>query len=511
MGGYHLAADPKNDNAVLRLRKIKRRDKKPFAVMMRDVETVRKYCNLNEVEEKTLRADARPIALLKPKESGISKFVSEESDRLGVFLPYTGYQHLILQKIDAMVLTSANLSDSPIIIADEEAKKIPCDGILSHNRKITTPLDDSVVSVIDNDPVIFRRARGYVPLTVRAEAEDGIFAAGSDLKASFGFSKGKNLYLSQYLGDLENQGNATRYEREIRRMGDLFEFLPKRVVCDLHPGFHSVRIAEKMGLPTTKIQHHFAHTLAVMAEYSLSHAIGISFDGTGYGCDGAIWGSEFIYADRYGFKRIGHLKEWEMPGGDDFAKDAKKCAIALTLPYGNLLNDPRFDIIRAALHNKINTVRTTSAGRLFDGVSAMLGICDENTYEGRCGEALCRIAESTDTAADIRLGFETFGDKFQINPAPFFERVIAKDEKASLARGFHVSLANAIVEGANFAREITGEKTVCLSGGVFQNRLLLSLAKTGLERAGFKVYYGRKYPLGDGSIALGQLYFKGKK
>ncbi|MBR5479127.1 MAG: carbamoyltransferase HypF [Clostridia bacterium] len=511
VGGYHLAADPSNDAAISRLREIKRRDKKPFAVMMRDMETIRKYCHITDAEEKTLKSNARPIVLLKPKKSCISPFVAQESDRLGVFLPYTGYQHLILQKIEAIVLTSANLSDNPIIIEDEDAKKIPCDGVLHHNREIVTPLDDSVIAIVDDEPVIFRRARGYVPLTIRADAEDGIFAAGSDLKASFGFSKGGNLYLSQYLGDLENSGNAKRYESEIKRMGDLFEVRPKRVVCDLHPGFHSSKIAEEMGLPTVKIQHHFAHTLAVMAEFSLDSAIGISFDGTGYGTDGAIWGSEFIYADRYGFKRIGHLKEWEMLGGDDFAKDAKKCAISLLLPYGNVLSDSRFDIIRAALHNKINTVRTTSAGRLFDGVAAMLGICEENTYEGRCGEALCRVAESDCDAADIRLPLEILEDEFEIDPTPFFERVIKNEEKKSFARAFHISLANAIVDGAVFVREKTSENNVCLSGGVFQNRLLLSLAKEGLKRAGFNVYHNKKYPLGDGSIALGQLYFKERK
>ena len=511
VGGYHLAANPFDNSAILRLREIKKRDKKPFAVMMRDIEAVKKYCEVTEREEKELLSFSRPIVLLTPKNSNISKEVSCESDKLGVFLPYTGYQHMILEKTEAVVLTSANLSDNPIIIDDFEAKNIPCDGILWHNRKIITPLDDSVVAVVDEEPVIYRRARGYVPLAHPADVENTVFAAGGDLKATFGFSKKGNLYLSQYLGDLENPGNIKRYKAEIVRMSELFGIKPTRAVCDLHPGYFSTKLAEEMGIPLTKIQHHYAHTLSVMAEYNLDTAIGISFDGTGYGMDGAIWGSEFMYATRYDFKRFGHIKEWETPGGNDFAKDSKKCAVSLLLPFGNVLNDTRFDIIRAAVHNKINTVRTTSAGRLFDAVCATLGIADENTYEGRCGEALCRVAESTNLYEKIDMPLINKCDKFEIETEGLFEKLIAGGDKAELSRGFHIALAKSIVCGAEKIREQTGENKVCLSGGVFQNRLLLSLAKAGLKNAGFEVYYNKKYPIGDGGLALGQLYFKEKE
>lgn len=510
VGGYHLAANPFDDEAVKRLREIKKRDKKPFAVMMRDMDTVRKYCKVCDAEEKELLSLPRPIVLTTPKESNISEFVSCESDKLGVFLPYTGYQHIILEEIEALVLTSANLSDQPIIIDDEEAKTISCDGILWHNRKIITPLDDSVVSVVDEEPIIYRRARGYVPLTHRAKVEDCVFAAGGDLKACFGLSKKGNLYLSQYLGDLENSGNIERYKTEINRMSTLFEITPRRAVCDLHPGYFSTKFAEQTGLPLTKIQHHYAHTLSVMAEFNLDTAIGISFDGTGYGTDGAIWGSEFMYATRYGYERYGHIEEWEALGGDDFAKDAKKCAISALLPYGNVLNDTRFDIIRAAIHNKINVVRTTSAGRLFDAVSATLGIADYNIYEGRCAEALMRAAESTKNAVNIEMPLEDGDRQFAIRTDKLWERLIAGGDKVALARGFHIALAGVIVNGAEKIRTQTGENKVCLSGGVFQNRLLLSLAKEGLKDAGFEVYHNKKYPIGDGGLALGQLYFKEK-
>jgi len=511
VGGYQIAANPLSDEAVVRLREIKKRDKKPFAVMMRDIDTVRKYCKVSEEEEKQLLSQPRPIVLLTPEKSDISKYVSCESDKLGVFLPYTGYQHMILEQVEVIVLTSANLSNDPIIIDDDEAKKIPCDGILWHNRKIIAPLDDSVVAVVDEEPVIFRRARGYVPLIHRADTEDMVFAAGGDLKASFGLSRDGNLYLSQYLGDLENPRNIKRYKSEIERMGNLFDIKPTRAVCDLHPGYFSTKIAEQMELPLTKIQHHYAHTLAVMAEWNLNSAIGISFDGTGYGQDGAIWGSEFMHATRYGFKRLGHIKEWEMIGSDDFARDAKKCAVASLLPYGNVLNDTRFDIIRAAIHNKINTVRTTSAGRLFDAVCATLDIADKNIYEGRCGEALCRMAENTNLYANIEMPLRDKGNGFEIRTDKLWERLISGGNKAELARGFHIALAKAIVSGAGKIREETSENRICLSGGVFQNRLLLSLVKAMLKETGFEVYYNKRYPIGDGGLALGQLYFKEKR
>ncbi len=513
VGGYHLAANPFSDNAVKKLREIKKRDKKPFAVMMKDLETAKKYCKISEEEENQLISLPRPIVLLEPKDSDISLLVAGESDKLGIFLPYTGYQHLILQKIEAIVLTSANITDEPIIIEDEKAKKIPCDGVLWHNRRIITPMDDSVVAVVDKNPIIFRRARGYVPNTIQAEVEGQVFAAGGDLKSSFGLSRGTNLYLSQYLGDLENRGNFERYKSEIARMKSLFEIEPSRAVCDLHPGYYSTKLAEGMGLPFVKVQHHFAHTLSVMAENNLDRAIGISFDGTGYGTDGAIWGGEIICAERCGFTRLGHLQEFEMLGGNDFAKDAKKCAVSALLSAGydkNLLGDPRFDIIRAALHNKINVVRTTSVGRLFDAVCATLGIADENVFEGRCGEALCRNAESASGNEAIPMPIKDTANGFMISTDTLWETLISGGETGDLARGFHIGLAEAVVQSAKRAREMCGEDKVCLSGGVFQNTLLLSLATKKLYDAGFKVYFNRLYPLGDGNIALGQLYFKEK-
>lgn len=511
VGGYHLAALPTSDLALLRLRELKVRPDKPLAVMFRDMEAVRTCCFVSEAEEALLTAPARPIVLLRRKKSEISPLVYRSSDALGAFLPYTGYQHLILDELGSLVLTSANRSGEPMVISDAAAREIPCDGVLWHEREIVTPLDDSVAAVCAGDTLLYRRARGYVPLPIRSEGvSEQVFAAGGDLKAAFGFSKGGNLYLSQYMGDLERPQNLARWKSEMMRMERLFAVSPSRAVCDLHPGYYSAQVCDTLGLPVKRLQHHFAHTLSVMAEFSLDRVIGISFDGTGYGTDGSVWGGEFLLCDRHDFRRLGHLAAFTMLGGDDAARDAKKCAVAALLSAGieeNVLQDARHPIIAAALRQGVHTVKTTSAGRLFDTVSALLGLCMENRFEGACGEAVERAARCAAHAVPIPLPLHDMGERFVIETDALFSALLSKKDPPAKARGFHIGLAQAICDGAVWARDRFGENTVALSGGVFQNRLLLELATEKLENAGFSVLWNHAVPPGDGGLALGQLYW----
>lgn len=511
VGGYHFAARPDCDAAISRLRALKARPDKPLAVMFRDMEAVRACCFVSEAEEALLTAAARPIVLLRRRRSAISPLVYGASDSLGAFLPYTGYQHLILDELGSLVLTSANRSGEPMVISDAAAQKIPCDGVLWHEREIVTPLDDSVAAVCAGDALLYRRARGYVPLPIRAErVSEQVFAAGGDLKAALGFSKGGNLYLSQYLGDLERAENLARWKRERVRMERLFAVSPRRAVCDLHPGYYSAQVCGTLGLPVKRLQHHFAHTLSVMAEFSQERAIGVSFDGTGYGTDGSVWGGEFLLCDRHDFRRLGHLSAFTMLGGDDAARDAKKCAAAALLSAGieeNVLQDARHPVIAAALRQGVNTVKTTSAGRLFDVVSALLGLCMENRFEGACGEAVERAARCAVSAAPIPLPLHDLGERFVIRTDALFDALLSGRDAAELALGFHVGLAQAVCDSAMWARARFGENTVALSGGVFQNRLLLELAVSKLKDAGFSVLWNRAVPLNDGGLALGQLYW----
>ena len=517
MGGYNLICDPHNDEAVAKLRQIKKREQKPFAIMFRNIEQVREYCYTTEAEEKLLASSARPILLLEHRPSESAEI--NKSRFIGSFLPSMGAQYLLLDRISPLIVTSANLSSMPIIKDDEEMaamleREPLISGVVSNERRIQVRVDDSVARVIDGQPQMIRRSKGYapVPLYVGTKEKLQILAAGSQLKNSFALTKGPFVYVSQFFGDMDSMENQAVYEENVDRMAELFRIKPEMVVCDMHPLYYTTEfakkyaaahgIAENAALPVLQVQHHHAHVASVMAEHDLQGpVIGVSFDGTGYGTDGAIWGGEFLLCEGGRFEREDHLRYVKMLGGDSSMKEGWKSAVSYMYAWENGYDEDgegialdisdimdfaknRKDrkwqgepLARAALKAGINTITSSSMGRLFDGVAAMLGIKDHNDYEGQCAIML------EDAAA--------FPEKGEAN---------------RLALEFHHRVARMILDTCLKIRKNTGADQVALTGGVFQNKILMEESLALLRENGFKPYYNISVSPNDGGIALGQAY-----
>lgn len=482
IGGYHLACRADCENAVKKIREIKGREQKPFAVMFKNINEINEFCEVSEKEKELLISSARPIVLLKKKKE-FAPSVCKKSDLIGAFLPCNPIQLLILKEISPLVMTSANITSQPIITNDEEIKAL---GVctLSHNREIKTPLDDSVLRVLENKAHFIRRSRGYVPLPIalKLSANKDILCTGGDLKASFCLVHGNKAYMSQYFGDLENPDCMMAYTQSIERMKRLHGIEPKAVVSDMHPGYFSSNLFNS----DYKIQHHEAHCASVIAEHGISErTLCFAFDGTGFGYDGAVWGSEGFLFDGKHFERVFHLDYVKMLASDDVSKDASlllKCI---------LRSD---ETVNKALDLNINTVLSSSMGRLFDAVSAALGICDYNSYEGECAEALERAAKS----AEKEFVFKSSTSMQEI----VLQAVNANAPANEVALGFHRMIARLILSQA----KKHSVKQVVLSGGVFANSLLLSESEKLLTESGISVYTNEKVPCNDGGIALGQAY-----
>lgn len=512
MGGYNLMCDPLNDEAVAKLRQIKKREQKPFAVMFRSMEQIKEYCYVSEVEEKLLTSSARPILLLEHKRSD-SKEINK-SRFIGAFLPSMGAQYMLLDQISPLIVTSANLSGMPIIKDDEKMQAVYdgeplIKGIISNERRIQVRVDDSVVRVIDGQPQMIRRSKGYVPvpLYVNTKGSGQILATGGQLKNSFALTKGPFVYMSQFFGDMDSVENQAIYKENVERMESLFRIKPEMVVCDMHPLYYTGGYAKTMGLPVMQVQHHHAHVASVMAEHDLQgKVIGVSFDGTGYGEDGAIWGGEFFICEGSKCRRMDHLRYVKMLGGDSSMKEGWKSAVSYMYAWENGYMDEgegialdlsdimdfamkRQDrcwqgesLARKALQAGINTITSSSMGRLFDGVAALLGIKDYNDYEGQCAIML------EDAAA-----------------AP------EKCEANMLAREFHHKVADMILKTCVKIRRETGAVQVALTGGVFQNKILMEESLVLLREHGFEPYYNISVSPNDGGIALGQAYVAMKR
>ena len=568
IGGFHLCCNATSEEAVQRLRKLKRRPVKPFAVMAQDLETVKEVCQVSEEQEKILTGHQKPILLLdklinqpnkQETEGKLCESIAPGNPKVGVMLPYAPVQLLLFHYDDGiempklLVMTSGNTSGAPICRDDHEAVEelsYLCDCILSHDRKIRIRADDSVMDFYKGEPYMIRRSRGYAPLPfmVSTPWKGQVIAAGGELKNTFCIGVDNRFYPSPYVGDLEDLRTVKALKETIGRLETLLEVQPEVVVCDLHPKYNSTVVAEELGLPVLKVQHHYAHILSCMAENDCEEkVIGVSFDGTGYGTDGTIWGGEILMADHQGFTRIGSIEPFVQVGGDVSAKEGWRIAVSLiwqntgnmektldTVQKLGLCTEQEAKVLVTMAQRKLNAVTSTSAGRLFDGVSAILGIRRASTFEGEASTALefaaeaWRAQEIQKKNVDIRVkslkmwmtekkdipenpgtsASSTEERKFVLNTgdivAHLVQEKLAGEDSGKLAYEFHRALAEQILAACEAAEQETGIKKVALSGGVFQNRLLLELVDDGLAERGFEVLKHSLIPPNDGGIALGQ-------
>ena len=566
IGGFHLCCDAGSEAAVQRLRQLKARPMKPFAVMMRDLEVVGRECRLEPEMEPLLTGPQKPIILIPRRHDSaesaeldsniqeeiktnsqirhrlrIAASVAPDNPNLGVMLPYTPV-HLLLFNYpddepisDVLVMTSGNPSGAPICMNDEEALKYlspMCDIILSNSRDIRIRADDTVMAFYRSKPYMIRRSRGYSPLPIVAKSESShaVLGIGGELKNAFCLGDKGLFYPSPYIGDMADMRSVRALEAATTRMERLLEIQPDIIVGDMHPGYNTSEmarvIAEREGVPVMEVQHHHAHMVSCMAENEYEGtALGVTFDGTGYGPDGTIWGGEFLLGDEKGYERVGSIAPFIHAGGDIASREGWRIAYSMistalgseaanrigeTLGLGDEKGRQSIDFM---LGNNINTVKSTSAGRLFDAVSAVLGIKSASTFEGEASMALQFAAERAE-AQGISLApyegrlmnideeqFELCTDTLLMELAA---RSLADQDTDQLAYFFHKALADMIVIACCYQRTRCDVNVVALSGGVFQNLLLLRLVDDGLEREGFKVLKHGVVPTNDGGIALGQ-------
>ncbi len=508
VGGFQLLADARSEAAIERLRQRKRRDEKPFALMMADVAMVRRHCELSPDEEALLNSSAAPIVLLKPRDvPGLAPNVAGSSPYLGVMLPYSPLHHLLMREcLFPVVATSGNRSDEPIAIDNEEAKTRLAeiaDVFLMHNRPVARPCDDSVVRWSRGGASLVRRARGYAPLPVPVNAAlPAVLAVGAHLKNTVAIGVGRQVILSQHVGDLDTLEARSAFERAIEDLCRLYRFRPELVACDLHPDYASTQWARASGLPVVAVQHHHAHLAACAAENSLEGPyLGVAWDGTGYGLDGTVWGGEVFLVENQRFERVAHLKPFRLPGGEAAVREGWRVAAALEWETGL---EPRCPpALVQMLERDVNAPRTTSVGRLFDAVAALLGVAEVNHFEGQAAMRLERSigARPPDDAYPLPEG----------DWGPLLHAILEDRRRAvpvsTMAARFH----NALVGWAAAVALRSGCRQVVLSGGTFQNRYLTEKLSEKLEAEGCRVYTHRAVPPNDGGIALGQAILAAKE
>jgi len=563
LGGFQLICDATNDDAVNKLRARKGREAKPFALMVSDLEAAQDLCDISQRESELLTCSARPIVLLNKKnnQGQISNQVAPTTNTLGVMLPYTPLHHLLLRKTKLpLVVTSGNVSEEPIAAGNREARARLtniADGFLLNNRDIVSRYDDTVCSIVAEKPMVVRRARGYAPQAVQLpyRAKLPILAVGGHLKNTFCLIHDDKAYLSQHIGDLESIESMHFFTETLNDYIRLFKIQPRLIALDMHPDYGSSRVvsnwlASKDTPPFSvdliekviPVQHHFAHVVSCMAENNIDDTvIGVAFDGTGYGTDGKIWGGEFLVCTLAKFTRIAALKPVKMPGGNSSIREPWRMALGFLVNVDNSAGRQRVfkrlverfgeklvSDVTSVAHSSISPT-TTSCGRLFDAVACLLGICDINQYEGQAAVLLQREAELFRNSQDLPLS-RRIGGEYSLtvkridsgasnapgHAQPFLDidtTEVISDVLSDLAEGkstgeistkFHDWTATMILEVCKEIRDRQNLNTVCLSGGVFQNRLLLEMSILQLTEAGFKVYWNSQVPINDGGLSLGQ-------
>ncbi|HEY6286489.1 MAG TPA: carbamoyltransferase HypF [Ktedonobacteraceae bacterium] len=545
LGGYHLACDALNEESVKRLRLRKHREAKPFALMVPDLDTARKLCQVSDDEASLLESHRRPIVLLSPRsDCPVAPDVAPAYDTLGIMLPYTPLHHLLLHAFAenikvgqpaVLIMTSGNLSDEPIAYKDDDAAHrlaSIAEGMLTHDRDIHMRCDDTVMRITAGGEQFFRRSRGYAPepILMPFDFQIPLLACGGHLKNTFCLSKGRQAFISHHIGDLENLETLTSFREGIEHFQRLFDIHPEVVAYDLHLEYLATKYALDTNIPQKiGVQHHHAHIASVLAEHGLrEQVIGIAADGTGYGTDGAIWGCEIMMADLLGFERLAHLDYMPLPGGEQAVHQPwRMAAVYLAQTYGDAFRDLDIPFVQQLDYSKwraltqmiarsINSPPTSSLGRLFDAVAALVGLRSEVLYEGQAAielEILARQQEGNTSKrqSDIYPFTITMRDQMPatLDVLPMFRAIVHNIQQGVLASQiadrFHRSIAELLATVCFGAREKTGLHVVALSGGVFQNQLLLEQLVQRLEEMAFQVYINRRVPPNDGGISLGQI------
>ena len=532
LGGFHLACDPMNDAAVRLLRERKKRSDKPFALMVPDIAAAQQFCIVSDADRRGLMSPRRPIVVLQRRpDTPLSQALAPGNDTLGVMLPYTPLHFLLFgdqldspPEFSALVMTSGNLSEEPIVTSNRDALirlgRI-ADAFLFHNRDIHTRVDDSVERVFEDKERVLRRSRGYAPYPVTLHfpvAE--ILACGAELKNTFCLTKEHHAFLSQHIGDLENYETLVFFEETLARMKELFRIAPHAVAYDLHPLYLSTKLALEMtGVEKIGVQHHHAHIASCMAENGIEDkVIGVAFDGTGYGTDGKIWGGEFLVADFRRFERRAHFRYIPLAGGDTAVREPWRIGLSylvdtfgaqtesLDLPLWRRLSPKKLATVRSMIERGINSIETSACGRLFDAVASIAGVRDEVNFEA---QAAIELEATAAMGIDATYPFDILdGEPWQIDMRPAIQAIVqdvlARRTAGHISAAFHNTVAAIVVEVCRRLHSSEGIGRVCLSGGTFQNMYLLECAVAGLRAQGFEVFLHAKVPPNDGGISLGQ-------
>jgi hydrogenase maturation protein HypF len=520
LGGFHLVCDATNEQSVQRLRVLKHREEKPFALMFADVRAVGAYCALSDSERALLESSARPIVLLQRKEDArVAEAVAPGNPHLGVMLAYTPLHHLLMEAVDRpLVMTSGNRSDEPIAHENEaalERLRGIADVFLLHDRAIHVRCDDSVTRVVAGKELPIRRSRGYAPQPVKIPlvSPAPILATGGQLKGTFALARESHVFLSHHLGDLDHHQAYIAFERDIGLYRELFQLEPACIAHDLHPDHASTRFAQSTGLPLIAVQHHHAHMASCMAENGvLEPTIGVTFDGLGYGPDGSVWGGEFLVGDYAGFRRAAHLRCVGMPGGDQATREPWRMALAhlrdadvQCRTFESRIPAPEMRVVRQMLDRGVNTPLTSSAGRLFDAVASLAGVRDRVAYEGQAAMELEWLATGADESGAYPFAVETNGS---VDTRPMIAAIVddvhASTDKRVIALRFHSTLVTIIAAVCARIRQETQITSVAVSGGVFMNALLTGEVLARLQADGFRVYRHRLVPPNDAGLSLGQ-------
>ncbi|MCQ2969066.1 MAG: carbamoyltransferase HypF [Clostridium sp.] len=524
IGGFHLACDAENKEVINELRKRKKRPRKPLAVMMKDIDTVKKYCNVNKLEESILLGNKKPILLLDKKRNSLlpKELTNYKNGKLGVMLPYTPVHHILFSEdIDILVMTSANISGEPMVYKNDEAiEKLKgiVDFYLMNNRDIYMPIDDSVSRVILGKERVIRNARGYAPKSIETKDMQYSIALGSNSNNTFTIANNENIFLSNYIGDLTTYNTCQHYINALEHMKRIYNINPKSYFYDLHLNFYQNELLKEIKARKIGIQHHHAHIVACIQENFLEgEVIGVAFDGTGYGTDGKLWGGEFFICDKEKFKRLAHINYISLPGGEGAIKEPWKMAISylydifkedyfMYLPKH--LQEKKHKIITEIIKKDINSPKASSIGRLFDAVAALLGFDDKITFQGEAAIYLENISVKYDNKNyEYKIYCEQGSYIIDCNVLikSIVTDIINGVDKDIIAKRFHNTIIKFTIELCEILRKEYDLSSVVLSGGVFQNEILLINIYEGLIRKNFNVYIHEQIPANDEGISIGQM------